>query len=360
MKILILHDAEKMGAFNQCFGLAEALGCGAPEVFPIALRFPWRFLPQRFWPRCFSTFLKKSSAQQILKKLHAQSSLRSLDPESKGVLPAKNMDPSEVPGEAGLLAAPETPDLILVSGRKSLLPGIMLKEIYPQAKLLMLQKPGAFYAQADGIILPEHDGVAPDQKTFLLCGNTHRVTPARLFQEKEAFPDLCHQVLGHHVITLLIGGPNGAFRFSTNSILKQWERLLANLSQDPSLFYLVSLSRRTPPALAQKLRQQNHPRVYLWDGQGPNPYLAFLGLAEAFVITADSVAMTSEAAATGKPIHILPLPGKSPKFERYHQALQARGITRVYAGQLESWDYVPLEETQRVVRWIKEVLTPSA
>ena len=281
----------------------------------MTLRFPWRYVPQRLWPHSFGILLK---------------------------------EPLTLPERA--------PDLILVSGRKSLVPAVMLKKIYPEAKLIMLQNPGAFWAQADVIILPAHDEAQADEKTLVICGNTHRVTPERLLREKETFPDLSHQVIGHQVITLLIGGPNKAFKFSVKSILKQWERLLGNLSQDPSLFFLVSLSRRTPPALAEIFNQIQHPRIYVWQGEGLNPYLAFLGLADAFVITADSVAMTSEAAATGKPIHILPLPGKNAKFKRYHQTLQAHGATKVYTGHLETWEYAPLEETQRAARWIKGFL----
>jgi mitochondrial fission protein ELM1 len=344
LKALILHDAAKVGALNQCIGLAEALGCASIHILPITIRFLWRFVPQCLWPHSFRLLLVNCHSLFP----HCHSSVGGNPDRSKASNDCiKGLDCSD----------PNlSPDLILVSGRKALVPAVMLKKMYPKAKLIVLQKPGAFRAQADGIILPAHDGVEADEKTFVICGNTHRVTPNRLLQEKEKFPDLCHQVLGYQVVTILIGGPNKAFRFSVKSILKQWERLLSNLSQDPSLFYLVSLSRRTPTALADLFSHIKHPRINVWKGEGPNPYLAFLGLADAFVITADSVAMTSEAAATGEPIHILPLPGRNAKFKRYHQALQAHGATKVYTGHLETWGYAPLRETERAAQWIKGLL----
>ena len=43
------------------------------------------------------------------------------------------------------------------------------------------------------------------------------------------------------------------------------------------------------------------PRV-LWDGKGENPYATFLAHADALIVTADSVNMTGEASASGKPV----------------------------------------------------------
>ena len=70
----------------------------------------------------------------------------------------------------------------------------------------------------------------------------------------------------------------------------------------------------------------------IWDGTGDNPYFAYLALADAVLVTADSVSMISEAAATGKPVHVLDLDGGSAKFSRFHQLMQHAGITRPFAG----------------------------
>jgi hypothetical protein len=42
---------------------------------------------------------------------------------------------------------------------------------------------------------------------------------------------------------------------------------------------------------------------------GENPYLALLGLADGFVVTADSASMVIEVASLGRPLGILRLPG---------------------------------------------------
>jgi hypothetical protein len=95
----------------------------------------------------------------------------------------------------------------------------------------------------------------------------------------------------------------------------------------------------------------------IWDyatDSGPNPYDGFLSHAEHVMVTADSVTMLSEAAGTGRPVHILPLDGAHPKFERFHRELIARGIAKRFDGTLADWSYPPLQEARRVA----EILAP--
>ena len=72
--------------------------------------------------------------------------------------------------------------------------------------------------------------------------------------------------------------------------------------------------------------------AFIWDGSGDNPYFGMLGLADAIIVTADSVTMVSEAAATGKPVHVVALEGGSAKFARFHRAMAEAGITRPFRG----------------------------
>src|SRR3546814_9775357 len=75
----------------------------------------------------------------------------------------------------------------------------------------------------------------------------------------------------------------------------------------------------------------------IWNGDGENPYFGILALADHVVVTGDSVNMVSEAASTGKPVHVVHLQGRSAKFTRFHQALVAAGIARPFTGTLEAW-----------------------
>jgi mitochondrial fission protein ELM1 len=42
--------------------------------------------------------------------------------------------------------------------------------------------------------------------------------------------------------------------------------------------------------------------------------------------------------------------GHSAKFDRFHAALRARGVSRTFDGRLESWAYAPLNETDVAAR----------
>jgi hypothetical protein len=66
----------------------------------------------------------------------------------------------------------------------------------------------------------------------------------------------------------------------------------------------------TPAAAIRVLREDlgvpTH--FYAWQpGAADNPYFGYLALADAFIVTADSVSMLAEACATGKPLYLFDL-----------------------------------------------------
>src|SRR3546814_14068850 len=69
---------------------------------------------------------------------------------------------------------------------------------------------------------------------------------------------------------------------------------------------MVTPSRRTGPDNEAILRARlaGLP-AEIWDGEGENTYFAYLGLADAILVTADSVNMVCEAASTGKPVQLI-------------------------------------------------------
>ncbi len=75
------------------------------------------------------------------------------------------------------------------------------------------------------------------------------------------------------------------------------------------------------------------PRI-LWDGKGENPYATFLAHADALIVTADSVNMNGEAAATGKPVYVFEPSAGSAKFRRFHRDFESLRSHPAAAGQL--------------------------
>ncbi|MFY9311100.1 MAG: ELM1/GtrOC1 family putative glycosyltransferase, partial [Bacteroidia bacterium] len=85
----------------------------------------------------------------------------------------------------------------------------------------------------------------------------------------------------------------------------------------------------------------------VWDGTGENPYFAFLAAADAILVTADSTNLATDAAASGKPVFVLSMAGRSGKLERFHAELARRGLARPFVGNLTADQQPPLCETDR-------------
>ncbi|HQU02817.1 MAG TPA: ELM1/GtrOC1 family putative glycosyltransferase, partial [Acetobacteraceae bacterium] len=109
---------------------------------------------------------------------------------------------------------------------------------------------------------------------------------------------------------------------------------------------IITPSRRTDPEVISVLRRMLEPLgAWIWDGAGENPYFGMLGLADAIIVSADSVSMVSEAVATPKPVFLLRLPGKSSRIGAFMDMLVADGRVRDFAGRYETWNCGALDDT---------------
>ena len=116
---------------------------------------------------------------------------------------------------------------------------------------------------------------------------------------------------------------------------------------------MLTFSRRTPEAAKQALMAGlcDLPGV-IWDGEGANPYFAFLAGADYILVTEDSTNMATEAAATGKPVFVLKMEGHSHKFRLFHETMERHGAARPFGGGFHGWTYPPLQETERAAKEI--------
>ena len=106
---------------------------------------------------------------------------------------------------------------------------------------------------------------------------------------------------------------------------------------------MVTPSRRTPPGARRGNCARRSPRrrpidAFVWDGSGDNPYLHMLAHADAILVTADSVNMVGEAAATGAPVHIYEPTGSNPKIDGFIDKLVAQGAARRWRGTARTLD----------------------
>lgn len=306
---------------NQALGLAEAVARLTPADITIK-RVRWRPL-----------FDKLPSALKAPWML---------DPSSDAPFPAA--------GEAW-------PDVWIATGRATLPLSMAARG---KTLVVQTQDPRWRTSDYDLVVAPAHDGVS-GPNVLSIIGSPHRVSADRLVEAAPAFADRIDP-LPHPRVAVLIGGKSAAFDLPVGHATElSWSIGDAIEASGGSL--LLTFSRRTPEAAKEAMRSdlQALPGM-IWDGEGPNPYFAFLQAADHVLVTEDSANMAAEAASTGKPVHILPMIAlkSGGKFARLHAHLRERGAARPFDGSLETWTYPPLNETERAARAVLDLLKARA
>jgi uncharacterized protein len=302
----ILTDG-KIGDEGQCLAVADALGL-APDMRRIAPR-----------------------------------------PLYAAAMPWGGIDPRDAPDKPGSPLAGPFPDLCIASGRRAV-PYLraVKKASGGRTFTVFLKDPRIGSKAADLIWVPEHDRLRGPNVIATLV-SPHRFTADRLAALR-ANPPADLAVLAPPRVAVLLGGRSRDYDFTP----ADRERLLVDLDAlSVHARLMVTASRRTPPALKEAaLGLARAKGGYGWDGQGENPYAAMLALADAFVVTADSANMISEAVATGRPVMVfepsLRFGRKARRIRHFLTALEAKGAVRKFQGRLESYAYEPLESLSEI------------
>ncbi len=284
------------GLRAQALGLAEAAGL-QPELRVLAPRAPWKWLTASLWP---APLVAVSDA----------------------------------------VRAP-LPGLVIGCGGMAAAVGAALR--CDERSVVQVQHPRMDPRRFDLIVVNRHDELTGPNVVVTRTA-LHRVTSARLAQAaqqwRQHFEDLKRPL-----VAVLVGGSNGRFRLD-GSVGAELAGQLATMMRRDGVGVAVTPSRRTDPAAIGKLTEALRPLGgYVWDGTGDNPYFGMLALADAIVVTVDSVSMVSEAVATKAPVMLAALPGRSRRNRLFTDALLAEGRVREFAGRYEVWPVAPLDDT---------------
>jgi mitochondrial fission protein ELM1 len=298
---------------SQCVGLAEAMGL-VPVIKRVRQRTPWHELTPyvRFGGR-----VQFTSASDELE--------------------------------------PPWPDLLIATGRHSVAASLLVRKLSEgHSFTVQLQNPVIALSHFDLVVVPRHDNLS-GPNVIATRGALNRVTPALIKESAERIGWRFAHLKGPF-IAVLVGGSNATYRLGPEEMHALAERL-AVCAADMKASLLITPSRRTGKdnlaILKSSLIGLPH---YLWENQGENPYFGFLGMADFIVATSDSINMVSEAASTGKPVYIAHLPGGSAKFHRFHHALNAEGVTRIFKEPLEPYTYQPLDDVAMVAESVRALL----
>ncbi len=305
-----------LGMENQARGVAEAVVnavSGTVVIKRIDVRPPWRWLPAGTWPV-----------------------------------------PLMAVGNGGDPIAPPWPDVVISCGKRTVALNIAIRKCTRGVTLAVhIQHPHVPADRFDLIVVPRHDDLR-GPNVLVTRAAVHRVTIDRLARGQQAAR--AGVSTGRQAVTVLIGGSNSRHRL-TEAVATRLGDQLASLCATQPVDLRITPSRRTDPAMVAVLKDRlSETDAVIWDGSGDNPYFDWLGLADTVLVTWDSVSMTSEALATGKPVYIVPMEGASRRIDRFQKQLEADGYTRTFAGKLDHWRYEPPDDTAAAAAQIQALL----
>ncbi len=283
----------------------------------------------------------------VLERLGLAAEIRRISPRKFFTLamPWGPIDPAEAPHRPGSPIAPPWPDIAVASGRRTVAYLRRIRSASAGSTLTVyLKDPGTGPGAADVIWAPEHDRIRGANVLTTLT-SPHRLSPERLAEAGGTRP--CWLANERPNVGVILGGDSKHHRFIESDIVRLTQALQGLARGGANL--IVTPSRRTPPALSQAVRALcAETGGFFWEGAGENPYLAILALCDHFVVTADSVNMLGEAAATGRPIHLFTPSGGHTKISSFVSGLTRHGAVRPLTERLETWSYEPLDATPAI------------
>ncbi|MEM6971805.1 MAG: mitochondrial fission ELM1 family protein [Pseudomonadota bacterium] len=332
VSLLTVTDG-RAGNQAQALGLAEALARLAPEKV--------RTLSREITLRRWAAMLPAAAWDWAGRQLRGwpEAGLRAAD----GALAPPSGSGRAVVIGAGRRAAP----VVAALGRRHGVATVQLLD--PQ------MSPAAF----DLVAAPRHDGLtAPN--TVATLGAIGRLSVEGIETAADTLPAVIAgpiAALPEPRLAVLLGGGSASARWSDDDKVA-FVAAGKDLAQR-GWSLIVTPSRRSDAEMVATLKDQLPPdRLFLWEGDGANPYPAMLSpdLASAVLVTADSVNMASEAAASGLPVHVFHIGGLDPKLAAFHRALEQHGAARPFEGEIGAWSYTPLQEADRLARIVSDRL----
>ena len=323
MPVIWLIDAYRAGERGQVRALVDALG----------------------WP-CEVKVLSYRS-HVFLPHVLGQSTLQGITSES-----------------AATLSAP-WPDLVISSGvRNEPICRWIRAQSGGRARYVHVGRPWGALDSFDLVITTPQYRVPHHPKVLNNMLTLHSVAAPRLAQARiqweAAFADLPSPRFA-----VMVGGDSGPFTLGPHAAARLGAEA-SRMARAHGGSLLVSTSSRTSSAAQDALQSAITVPSYFyrWSGRGlDNPYEGILAWADRLIVTGDSIAMLSEACATGKPVAIFDLGGMRELPDRATRDFRLGGA--LYAALLR-WFWQPLSRDITLVHsqlhelgyatWMEEAL----
>ncbi|XP_062219232.1 mitochondrial fission protein ELM1-like isoform X2 [Phragmites australis] len=381
----VLIDNGSPGSKNQCLGLARALGL-ADNLTLYRVTRPrggineWlHFLPislHKFIDEVLRQFFRNTRFAPVVQ---GRKPFRVPNGGSVGLSSVLEADVKRIVVVARDTFEKEGPTLVVACGRDTISYSSLIRKLASD-NVFVIQHPRSHLDRFDLVVTPRHDYYAltasgqqevprlfrrwitpqepPGRNVVLTVGALHQADSAALRLAAIAWHDELAP-LPKPLLIVNIGGPTRNCKYGVD-LSRQLITSLYNVL-DSCGSVRISFSMRTPQKVSDIIFKEfdGHPKIYIWDGEEPNPHMGHLAWADAFVITADSISMLSEACSTGKPVYVIGTEHCKWKFSAFHKALRERGVVRPFTGLEDisnSWSYPPLNDAIEVATRAREVI----
>jgi uncharacterized protein len=203
------------------------------------------------------------------------------------------------------------PDLVITTGwRTAHIARWIKKQSHGHTRLVQMGRKGTHVAQLyDLAISCRYFRLPPHSRRIETLVPLTEVSSEQLRQSAERRQELLANTPRPR-IALLVGGTSYESRFDEETAYRLGVEV-RSFAETMGAAVFATTSRRTGPQATMALKKGlgHCCCLHEWQpDQSENPYIAYLALADILIVTGESESMLADAAATGKPVYIYPLP----------------------------------------------------
>lgn len=182
-------------------------------------------------------------------------------------------------------AVAQSPDYIFGVGSHTQLRVLLLGNVYPQAKTVIMMKPNFPFTWFHYAIIPEHDGVEASAHVISTKGALNPIVDEQRHQKNR--------------VLIALGGSSKHHQWNVDKVLTAIKEIVR---LNPQAEIILTTSRRTPKEFLAALKAENfvsHIRIFPVEQTPQGWIFEQMQQAEAVWVTEDSVSMVYEALTAG-------------------------------------------------------------
>lgn len=233
----------------------------------------------------------------------------------------------------------QKPDYILSVGSATQLKVLLLGQVFPQAKTVVLMKPKFPLQWFDYVVVPKHDGVTEEDNVITTEGVLNPILNEKRHQKKR--------------ILIALGGSSKRHQWNAEKVFERIKKIVGNNDNNSTI--ILTTSRRTPKEFLVQLYQKDFAQnLEIFPVEDTKQGWIFEEMQKADIVwvTEDSVSMIYEALTAGCKVGLIEIDRKKDdRITRLLDQLMAKN------SQLNTMRliHLPLNEATRVAQRLLKI-----